>query len=57
MTAPPPLPNKWTKFVTDVYMQAQPPLLGTVNVKKIEEKAREVMRDHLRACSRNLFTC
>ncbi|KIJ59033.1 hypothetical protein HYDPIDRAFT_101468 [Hydnomerulius pinastri MD-312] len=49
MTAQPPLPDKWTKFLMDIYIQAQPPVLGTVNVKEIEDKAREVMKDHLPA--------
>ncbi|KAF8432694.1 FMN-dependent dehydrogenase [Boletus edulis BED1] len=49
MTAPPPLPDQWTKFLMDIYIQAQPPVLGTVNIKEIEEKAREVMKDHLPA--------
>ena len=49
MTAQPPLPDKWIKFLMDVYIQAQPPVLGTVDLKKIEEKAREAMQHHLRA--------
>lgn len=57
MTAQPPLPDKWTKFMTDIYTQARPPVLGTVNVEMIEEKAREVMKDHLRAFPPNLFIC
>ena len=48
MTTQPPHPDKWTKFLMDIYMQAQPPILGTVNIKEIEEKAREVMKDHMR---------
>ncbi|KAN0088010.1 FMN-dependent dehydrogenase [Tylopilus felleus] len=49
MTAPPPLPDKWVQFFLDIYIQAQPPILGTVNLKEIEDKAREVMKDHLPA--------
>ncbi|KAI9566201.1 FMN-dependent alpha-hydroxy acid dehydrogenase [Boletus coccyginus] len=49
MTAQPPLPNKWTDFLRDIYLQGQPPILGTVSVKEIEEKAREVMKNHLPA--------
>ncbi|KAF8547078.1 FMN-dependent alpha-hydroxy acid dehydrogenase [Imleria badia] len=47
MTAQPPLPDKWTKFLTDIYIHAQPPILGTVNIKEIEDKARQAMKDHL----------
>lgn len=53
MTAPPPLPDKWVQFFLDIYIQAQPPILGTVNLKEIEDKAREVMKDHLRAFRAN----
>jgi len=49
MTAKPPLPDKWTKFLLDIYKSGQPPLLGTVDIKEIEEKAREAMKDHLPA--------
>ncbi|KAG8214907.1 FMN-dependent alpha-hydroxy acid dehydrogenase [Butyriboletus roseoflavus] len=49
MTAQPPLPDKWIKFLTDIYALAQQPILGTVDLKEIEEKAREVMRNHLPA--------
>ncbi|KIK79244.1 hypothetical protein PAXRUDRAFT_834201 [Paxillus rubicundulus Ve08.2h10] len=49
MTAQPPLPDKWTKFLMDIYMQAQLPVLGTVDIKEIENKAREVMKDHIAA--------
>jgi len=55
MTAQPPLPDKWTNFLRDIYVQGQPPILGTVNLKEIEEKAREVMKNHLRAFPRNLI--
>lgn len=56
MTAQPPLPDKWIQFLVDIYIQAQPPILGTVNIKEIEEKAREVMKNHLRAFPSNLLT-
>ncbi|KAH0832370.1 FMN-dependent alpha-hydroxy acid dehydrogenase [Lanmaoa asiatica] len=49
MTAQPLLPDKWTKFFMDIYIQAQPPVLGTVNIREIEEKAREAMKNHLAA--------
>lgn len=49
MTAPPPLPDKWTKFLAEIYLQAQPPVMGTVDIEKIEEKAREAMKNHIRA--------
>ena len=57
MTAQPPLPDKWTKFSLDIYGQAQPPVLGTVNIKEIEEKAREVMKNHLRSFPNKLIYC
>ncbi|KAF9233239.1 FMN-dependent alpha-hydroxy acid dehydrogenase [Melanogaster broomeanus] len=44
MTAQPPLPDKWTQFLLDIYTQGQPPVLGTVNIKEIEEKARHAMK-------------
>ncbi|KAF8835942.1 hypothetical protein BDN67DRAFT_376589 [Paxillus ammoniavirescens] len=47
MTAQPPLPNKWTKFLTDIYVQGQSPVLGTVSIKEIEDKAREFMTNHI----------
>ena len=56
VNAPPPLPDKWLQFMVDIYIQAQPPTLGTVNIKEIEEKAREVMKDHLRAFPSDLVT-
>ncbi|KAH7885015.1 FMN-dependent alpha-hydroxy acid dehydrogenase [Phlebopus sp. FC_14] len=62
MTAPPPLPDKWTKFLMDIYIQAKPPVLGTVNLKEIEDKAKEVMKDHLRGfitlvCTSRAHSC
>lgn len=55
MTAQPPLPDKWIKFLMDIYTLAQPPILGTVDLKEIEANAREVMRNHLRAFRANSF--
>lgn len=49
MTVQAPLPNKWTKYLVDVYVQGHPPILGTVDIKTIEEKAREAMKDHMAA--------
>lgn len=48
MTALPAKPTKWTNFLLSIYGQAKLPVLGTVSVKEIEDKAREVMKDHLR---------
>lgn len=36
----------------DIYAQVKPPVLGTVAVKEIEDKAREAMKDNLRECHR-----
>ncbi|KAI5988368.1 FMN-dependent alpha-hydroxy acid dehydrogenase [Pisolithus albus] len=49
MTAEIPLPNKWTNYLVDIYVRGRPPVLGTVNIKDIEEKAREAMKDHMPA--------
>jgi lactate 2-monooxygenase len=38
------------KYFNDVYGYAKPPVLGSFAIKEIEEKAREVMKDHLREC-------
>ena len=37
-------PNKWSKYQTDLYTTRGPPL-GTVNLKELEDKAREKMKD------------
>ncbi|KAI6115261.1 FMN-dependent alpha-hydroxy acid dehydrogenase [Pisolithus thermaeus] len=49
MTAKNPPPNKWTNYLVDIYVQGRPPVLGTVNIKNIEEKAQEAMKDHIAA--------
>ncbi|KAL4064875.1 FMN-dependent dehydrogenase [Scleroderma yunnanense] len=49
MTATPPVPNKWTEFLVNIYKEGQPPLLGTVDIKEIEKKAREAMKDDIPA--------
>lgn len=49
MTAEVPLPNKWTNYLVDIYVRGRPPVLGTVNIKDIEEKAKEAMKDHIPA--------
>ncbi|KAG2121565.1 FMN-dependent alpha-hydroxy acid dehydrogenase [Suillus cothurnatus] len=41
---------RWMKYFNDVYGYAKPPVLGSFAIKEIEEKAREVMKDHLREC-------
>ncbi|KAG0697637.1 FMN-dependent alpha-hydroxy acid dehydrogenase [Suillus ampliporus] len=40
---------RWSKYFLDIYGQAKPPVLGSFAVKEIEDKAREVMKDHLPA--------
>lgn len=49
MTATPTISNQWTNFSLDIYKEGQPPLLGTVDIKEIEDKAREVMKDDIPA--------
>jgi len=40
-------PQRWRSYMTKIYASRQPPApLGTVNVQEIEEKAREVLKDH-----------
>lgn len=48
MTTLAPAPSKWMDFMIKIYTNGQPPVLGSVSIKDIEEKAREVMKDHLR---------
>ena len=38
-------PSKWSKYQTDLYATRGPPPLGTVNLKELEDKAREKMKD------------
>lgn len=54
MTAAPAQSAQWMKYFGDIYGQAKPPVLGSFAVKKIEDKAREVMKDHLRECYHSL---
>ncbi|KAH7905926.1 FMN-dependent alpha-hydroxy acid dehydrogenase [Hygrophoropsis aurantiaca] len=49
MTAPPPPKDKWTEFLFGIYGSGKAPVLGTVDIKEIEDKAREAMKDHLPA--------
>lgn len=49
MTAKNPPPNKWTNYLVDIYVQGRPPVLGTVSIKDIEEKAKEAMKNHIAA--------
>ncbi|KAG1727062.1 FMN-dependent alpha-hydroxy acid dehydrogenase [Suillus paluster] len=49
MTAVSAQSTRWTKYFLDIYGQAKPPVLGSFAVKEIEDKAREVMKDHLPA--------
>ena len=48
MTAAPPIASRWMDFLVTIYQGGQPPLLGTVDIKVIEEKAREAMKDDIR---------
>ncbi|OAX37583.1 FMN-dependent alpha-hydroxy acid dehydrogenase [Rhizopogon vinicolor AM-OR11-026] len=49
MTALAPQPTKWTNYLMNIYGQAKLPILGTVAVKEIEDKAREAMKDKMPA--------
>ena len=41
--APP--PNRWVTWLHEVYSSGTPPVLGTVDIQEIEDKAREVLKD------------
>ncbi|TDL19761.1 FMN-dependent alpha-hydroxy acid dehydrogenase [Rickenella mellea] len=41
--------RSWSTYMTDIYVSRRPPLLDTVAVDKIEEKAREKMKDNIGA--------
>ncbi|KAH7928758.1 FMN-dependent alpha-hydroxy acid dehydrogenase [Leucogyrophana mollusca] len=49
MTALAPPKDKWVDFLLNIYGSGKPPVMGTVDIKQIEEKAREAMKDHLPA--------
>lgn len=40
--------NQWINFAMNIYKEGKPPLLGTVDIKEIEDKAREAMKDDIR---------
>ncbi|KAG9311169.1 oxidoreductase [Chiua virens] len=44
-TVAPPL-SKWVAWLFDIYASGKPPVLGTVDVQEIEDKAREVLKDN-----------
>ena len=48
MAATPTVSNQWTNSSLDMYKEGRPPLLGTVDIKEIEDKAREAMEDDIR---------
>ena len=37
--------NKWSTYMYEIYRTRQPPLLGTVDIHKLEEKARKKMEE------------
>ncbi|KAG1727927.1 oxidoreductase [Suillus paluster] len=46
MAAQPPPPNKWTSWLSQIYSSGKGPVLGTVDMQEIEDKAREIMKDN-----------
>jgi hypothetical protein len=40
----------WTQYVTQIYMTGNRPVIGSYDYRVIEAKAREAMKDNLRAC-------
>jgi hypothetical protein len=45
-TQPVPIsPSEWGSYVLRLYIERKPPLLGTVISTKLEEKAKEVLKD------------
>lgn len=43
-TVAPPL-SRWIAWLFDIYGSGKPPVLGTVDIQEIEDKAREVLKD------------
>ena len=41
--APP--PSRWVAWLFGIYGSGKPPVLGTVNIQEIEDKAREVLKN------------
>ncbi|KAH8119412.1 FMN-dependent alpha-hydroxy acid dehydrogenase [Phellopilus nigrolimitatus] len=41
--------NHWSAFMLSIYKERRPPALSTVEVKRIEELAREKLKDHMDA--------
>lgn len=39
-------PSTWGSYMLGLYAGRKPPPLGTVALLELEEKAREVMKDH-----------
>ena len=39
-------PGKWSGYARELFHTREPPLLGSVNPEKIEEAAREKLKDH-----------
>ncbi|KAG0701525.1 FMN-dependent dehydrogenase-domain-containing protein [Suillus ampliporus] len=46
MAGQPPPPNKWTSWLSQIYGSGKGPVLGTVDMQEIEDKACEVMKDN-----------
>lgn len=40
--------KQWSDFLVNIYRGGKPPLMGTVDIKEIEDKAREAMKDDIR---------
>ena len=38
--------NKWVAWLSEMYSSGKPPVLGTVDIQEIEDKAREVLKDN-----------
>jgi hypothetical protein len=39
-------PPKWSRYAIEIYMKRQPPMLGTVDWKQLQENARQALKDY-----------